>query len=91
MWGLILSAVLPERSDAIMKKAYDFGQSRLICGFHYPSDLAAGRLAASALFSQLSADSGFKRDLANAGAELRKSFGLPTAGTPVSLRKRVQR
>jgi acid phosphatase (class A) len=78
MWGLILSNIVPERADAIMAKAYGFGQSRLVCGFHYPSDLLAGRLAASALFAQLMADHGFDTDLSRARGEVRKSLGLPS-------------
>ncbi|HEX4736707.1 MAG TPA: phosphatase PAP2 family protein [Allosphingosinicella sp.] len=77
MWGLILSTILSERADAIMAKAYGFGQSRLVCGFHYPSDLLAGRLAASALFARLMTDPAFAGDLKRARVEVRKALGLP--------------
>ena len=79
MWGLVLSHLVPERADAIMQRAYDFGQSRLICGFHYPADLDAGRLAASALFAQLLTDRAFVKDIELARGQVRKALGFPEA------------
>ena len=73
MWGLVLSAMVPDRADPIMQRAYAFGQSRLVCGFHYPSDLAAGRLAASALFARLMADRAFAKDFELASHEVRNA------------------
>lgn len=77
MWGLVLSHLIPERADPIMIRAHDFGESRLICGFHYPSDLDAGRLAASALFARLMADPAFVKDLNAARVQVRKALNLP--------------
>lgn len=78
MWGQVLSAMVPERADAIVARAYAFGQSRLVCGFHYPSDLAAGRLAASALFARLSANAAFHHDFMTARSEVRAALHLPS-------------
>jgi len=76
MWGLVLSAMVPERADRVMQRAYDFGQSRLVCGFHYPSDLTAGRLAASALFAALMTDRAFNRDFGEAKKDVRAALNL---------------
>lgn len=67
----ILMQALPDKTDALLARGIDFGDSRLICGFHYPSDLTAGRLAAAALFSRLMTIEGFRADLAAAVKEIR--------------------
>jgi acid phosphatase (class A) len=69
--GLTLSQVAPDRTDALMARGVEFGESRLICGFHYPSDLVAGRLAGSVLFSTLIQTPAFDSDLAG----IRKAKG----------------
>ena len=61
--GLTLSQVSPDHSDELIACGIEFGESRLVCGFHYPSDLAAGRLTASVLFAALLRNSDFQSDL----------------------------
>jgi len=62
VWALLLSEAVPDRASALMAKGYEFGESRLICGFHFPSDLDSGRLAASALVARLHGTPEFGRD-----------------------------
>ncbi len=54
-WALVLSDVAPDRAAALYDRGVAFGESRMICGFHYPTDLIAGRLSAILLHQQLSA------------------------------------
>ena len=68
--GLILSEADPAHANALLKKGIEFGESRLICGFHYPSDLVAGRLAASAMFARLHANTEFQTDIADLKQEV---------------------
>ena len=70
LWGSILAEIAPEFADQLIARAIAFGDSRIVCGFHYPSDVAAGRLAAAALLDRLHADAGFQKDLAVAKKEL---------------------
>jgi acid phosphatase (class A) len=42
----------------------------VVCGFHYPSDVAAARLAAAALLTRLHAERRFQEDLAAARKEV---------------------
>ena len=69
-WALLLAEALPEQADEIFATGYSFGESRLVCGFHYPSDLQAGRLASSALVARLHADLEFSEDWAIARQEI---------------------
>jgi hypothetical protein len=68
--GMILSQMAPDRSDAVLARGYEFGESRIVCGFHYPSDVAAGRLAAVALLERLNGESTFVQDLRRATIEI---------------------
>jgi len=70
LWGTILAELVPEHADEFIARGVAFGDSRVVCGFHYPSDVTAGRLAAAALLARLHADAQFQRDLAAARKEL---------------------
>lgn len=68
--ALVLARVAPERSEAVMKRAQEYMESRLICGAHFPSDVEAGHDVAIAVVSHLDASAEFQADLANARKEL---------------------
>lgn len=70
--ALVLSEINPAAQDAIMKRGYDFGQSRVICGAHFQSDVDAGRLVGAAVVARLHADKNFQRKLAKAKKEMIK-------------------
>ncbi len=69
-WGLILSELAPDRSEALMSRARSFGDSRVVCGVHYVTDIEAGRAVASATVARLHSDPAFRADLETARAEL---------------------
>lgn len=60
-WGLalVLAEVMPDFQDAILKHGYDFGWSRVITGFHYPSDVQAGRVMAACVLAKMHNESYF--------------------------------
>lgn len=53
--GMILTAIDPVDTESIMRIAYELGQSRVILGYHYQSDVDAGRVAGSITFARLCA------------------------------------
>jgi acid phosphatase (class A) len=55
-----------------MKIAYDIGQSRVIVGFHYQSDVDMGRLAGSITFARVSAEPEFQKQWQKARKEYLK-------------------
>jgi acid phosphatase (class A) len=72
-YALLLAEMVPARAEAILKRGHDFGDSRVICGVHFQSDVEAGRTVAAALVARLHADPQFAADFAAAKAELAKA------------------
>lgn len=69
-WALLLSELSPERADALLARGHAFGQSRVICGVHWQSDVDAGRLVGSAAVARLHADPVFNAQMAAARSEV---------------------
>lgn len=67
--ALVLAEINVDRQDEILKRGFECGQSRVICGVHYQSDVDAGRIVASALVARLHADAAFTGQLAKAKKE----------------------
>lgn len=69
-WGLVLTEAAPERANALVQRGRAFGQSRVMCGVHWQSDVDAGRLVASAVVAQLHANAEFNAQLGAARKEI---------------------
>lgn len=74
-FALILAEINPERQDTILSRGYQYGQSRVICGVHYQSDVTAGRMVASAVVARLHADPAFMEQLKKAKEEFATKSG----------------
>lgn len=70
--ALVLAELNPDRQNEILKRGYEMGQSRVICGYHFQSDVDAGRLTGSAIVARLHADEGFMKQLEKAKKEFAK-------------------
>jgi len=73
MAGLILAALLPDHAADLLARARSYGESRVVCGVHYESDVQAGRMTAAAVFAALESNPAFRADLATARRELHRS------------------
>jgi acid phosphatase (class A) len=69
-WALILTELVPERTDAILARGRAFGESRVVCNVHWLSDVQEGRFVGAATVARLHADPMFRADLALAEREL---------------------
>jgi acid phosphatase (class A) len=67
--AMILARVAPERSEALLARAQEYEESRLVCGMHFPSDVEAGHEVAIAVVAHLDASSEFQADLNKARKE----------------------
>lgn len=70
--ALVLSELIPEKCDQILKVGYEYGESRVIVGYHYQSDVDAARIAASASLAVLHSNEEFQKDMELARQELRQ-------------------
>ena len=68
--ALILAELAPDLKEALLARGLQIGDDRIIAGVHFPSDVAAGRTLAQALFAKLMASPAFQADLAAAKAEI---------------------
>lgn len=67
--ALVLAEINVDRQNEILKRGYEMGQSRVICGYHFQSDVDAARLVASAVVARLHANDAFIAQLAKAKKE----------------------
>lgn len=70
-WGiaLVLAEINPGRQNEILKRGYEYGESRVIVGFHYQSDVDHARILTSALLNRLHANDDFMKQLQKAKDE----------------------
>jgi acid phosphatase (class A) len=79
-YALILAALVPEKATAILVRGRAYGESRVVCGVHWLSDVIAGRLTGASVFAALMGDPTFRADLEKARAELHTALaGADTA------------
>lgn len=70
LYALILAELAPDRATAVLARGREFGESRVICGVHYVSDVEAGNTAAASLVAVLHGNAEFRADMAAAKEEL---------------------
>ena len=83
--ALVLAEVNPDRQNEILKRGFEMGQSRVICGYHFQSDVDAARIVASAVVARLHANDAFVKQLNKAKDEFSK---LQKAGLIQSVSKK---
>ena len=69
-WALVLAELAPERAAELMRRGYSYGESRLVCGVHWESDVVAGRDVGAAVYAQLHSNPEFRAQVDAARREL---------------------
>jgi acid phosphatase (class A) len=72
-WALVLAEIAPNSVDPILARGLAFGQSRVVCGVHWRSDVEAGRVVGASVVSRLHADPVFAAQLAAARKEIQSA------------------
>ncbi len=70
--GLVLSKVIPEKSDIILQQAARLGASRWQCGYHWYSDVEASKNMVNGIFNRSMENSDFRSRLSNAKEEIQR-------------------
>ena len=74
-WALVLAELVPSRADALLVRGREYGDSRIVCGLHFPSDINAGRTIAAATMARMHASPAFRRSMDAARLELAGTYG----------------
>ncbi|MBS0584472.1 MAG: phosphatase PAP2 family protein [Proteobacteria bacterium] len=77
LMGIVLADMVPEKKAELMRRAWEYGDNRVVAGVHYRSDVEMGRISGSVIASALMARPDFKADFAAAQKELRAVLELP--------------
>jgi acid phosphatase (class A) len=67
--ALTIAQILPEDKDALIAQAKEIGDDRALAGQHFPSDVAAGRILAKAIYGKMMQNPDFQTQLAAAKQE----------------------
>ena len=67
---MVLANLIPEKASAIMDRARLYGNNRIFCGAHYPSDVAAGEVLGVMVGNDLVNNKKFKTLMKKAKEEL---------------------
>jgi acid phosphatase (class A) len=68
--GVILASLVPEKSQAVLARASEYAEHRLVCGVHYRSDIVAGQQFGTILALKLMQNPVFRAQMDLAKAEL---------------------
>ncbi|MBP5742219.1 MAG: phosphatase PAP2 family protein, partial [Paludibacteraceae bacterium] len=78
--ALVMAEMLPECQDTILRRGFEYGQSRVIVGAHWQSDVDASRISAPIGLARLHTSPEFLKQLAKAQEEFARLTGKSTAG-----------
>jgi acid phosphatase (class A) len=68
--GIVLAALLPAKAQAILARARQYAENRLVCGMHFRSDIVAGEALGTAIALKLEQNPDFAAEMTAARAEL---------------------
>jgi acid phosphatase (class A) len=71
--GVVLAALVPEKETAIMTRAAQFAENRLVCSMHYRRDIMAGEALGTVIGYALLQNAAFQQQFALAKAELKSA------------------
>jgi membrane-associated phospholipid phosphatase len=74
--ALVLAEMVPELQDTLLRSGFQYGESRVIVGAHYQSDVDAGYLCGSTAVAVMHASQYFQKDLEAARKEYCKIKGI---------------
>ena len=89
--ALLLSEINPDRADTLLARGLMYGESRVIVGAHWQSDVDAARLAASAAYARLHTSERFLQQMRLARQEFRVKKGLATAAEVKAYKKEAKK
>ena len=75
--GIMLANMVPEKQVELFDRSAEYVANRVVLGVHYPSDIHASQMGATALAAAFFDTPAFKKDYEDARVELRTVLGYP--------------
>ena len=75
--GVVLASLAPEKAQAILARASEYSENRLVCGMHFRRDIVAGQTLGTAIAIELMQSPGFRAEYDAAAIELRVAHFIP--------------
>ena len=76
MTAILLANMVPEKRAELFARGWQYGESRIVGGVHFPTDVEGGRIEATAMAALMMENAEFRTDFAAARAELRRTLGF---------------
>ncbi len=89
--ALVLAEINPKAQNEILKKGYEYGQSRVIAGYHFQSDVDASRLISSMIVNLLHTNEEFLTAMSEAKKEFDRVTSKKTPDASIKQSKRSNR
>ena len=80
MVAQLLSEINPAAAEKVYARAWEYGESRVIAGAHWQSDVDVSRLAASIAYSRLQTSPAFRAQMTRAQDEFQRLSGTGADG-----------
>ena len=81
LYALLLAELNPDAVEGLLARAYQYGQGRVITGYHWQSDVEAGRLVGSAVYARLHNSEEFLKQFDRVKRELDGTLGVRSVNT----------
>ncbi len=75
--AIVLANMVPEKRAQLFERSVEFSANRIVLGVHYPSDIEAGRIAATVMAAAFLQNPAFMTEFEAARSELRHVLGFP--------------
>jgi acid phosphatase (class A) len=75
--AIMLANMVPEKRRELFERGVEYSANRIVLGIHYPTDIEAGRIAATVMAAAFLQNPAFMTEFAAARSELRQVLGLP--------------
>jgi acid phosphatase (class A) len=73
----VMAALVPDKAQPLLARATVFAENRLVCGYHFRSDIVAGQELGTVLALRLMADPAFQAQMAASRRELQAAHITP--------------
>lgn len=75
--AVVLSDLAPDKAQALLARAADYAESRLVCGMHVRTDIVAGQVLGTTVAFDLLSNASFRADRDAAAVELAAAHLAP--------------